>query len=89
MKLPKTLTSQKPIRAIGAGVMWNVKKYRNRKYYLAQMGHNDYINLEDMRKHVEAGGQLKVVDKTTKMDITGITVATMNYQAIKRQWGVV
>lgn len=87
MKQLKTLTSQKNIKTIGAGTIWNVKKYRNRKYYLSLMAINDYITLDDMREHLKLGGVLKVVDKTTKMDITSQTIATINYFEIKRSWG--
>lgn len=84
----KRLTSQKTIKAIGAGVTWNVVKYRNRRYYLTKMSVNDYISMDDMRQHLKLGGVLKVVDKTTKMDITGRTIATIQYLEIKNSWGV-
>lgn len=47
-----------------------IKRYTyNRKYYLAELSR--YISLEEIGEMVLKGEQIKVIDQTTKNDITG------------------
>lgn len=50
-----------------------IKRYQNRKLY--DTSDSCYVTLEDIREMIRAGEEIKVIDNTTKEDLTAVTLA--------------
>ena len=55
--------------------MRQIKKYINRKYYDSRSGR--YVTLNDLKKFVESGEEIRVTDNFTGQDITNDTLSRL------------
>src|SRR5438477_8803921 len=59
-----------------------VKRYANRKLY--DTGHSRYVTLDHIAAMVRAGDDVKVVDNTTRADLTTATLAQIIFEEEKK-----
>ena len=50
-----------------------IKRYQNRKLY--DTSDSCYVTLEDIKEMIKEGEEIKVIDNTTKEDLTAVTLA--------------
>jgi len=60
-----------------------IKRYSNRKLYDTQS--SQYVTLEQIAQMVRAGEEVKVLDNSTKEDLTSVTLAQIIFEEEKRQ----
>src|SRR3954464_3461004 len=60
-----------------------VKRYSNRKLYDTQKSR--YVTLEQIAELIRAGQDVKIVDNTSKEDLTSITLAQIIFEQEKKQ----
>lgn len=61
-----------------------VTKYKNRKYYAKELSH--YTTLEELTKHVEAGGTIKVTLSPLKVDITDLVLFDVRQKVARNKF---
>ena len=60
-----------------------IKRYANRKLYDTQRSR--YVTLEQIADLIRAGEDVKIVDNTSKEDLTSVTLAQIIFEEEKRQ----
>jgi polyhydroxyalkanoate synthesis repressor PhaR len=60
-----------------------IKRYANRKLY--DTTHSRYVTLDQIGELVRAGEEVKIVDNTTKEDLTSVTLAQIIFEEEKRK----
>jgi len=60
-----------------------IKRYANRKLYDTQ--HSCYVTLEQIAEMVREGEDVRIVDNTTKEDLTSVTLAQIIFEEEKKQ----
>lgn len=60
-----------------------VKRYANRKLYDTQSSR--YVTLDEIGEMVRAGGDVRIIDNTTKEDLTSVTMAQILVEKEKRR----
>src|SRR5438876_846807 len=60
-----------------------VKRYANRKLYDTQRSR--YVTLEQIADMIRAGEDVKIVDNTSKEDLTSVTLAQIIFEEEKKQ----
>lgn len=60
-----------------------IKRYSNRKLYDTQS--SQYVTLEQIAQMIRAGEEVKVLDNSSKDDLTSVTLAQIIFEEEKRQ----
>ncbi len=60
-----------------------IKRYSNRKLYDTQS--SQYVTLEQIAQMIRAGEEVKVLDNSSKEDLTSVTLALIIFEEEKRQ----
>ncbi len=60
-----------------------IKRYSNRKLYDTQS--SQYVTLEQIAQMIRAGEEVKVLDNSSKEDLTSVTLAQIIFEEEKRQ----
>lgn len=60
-----------------------IKRYANRKLYDTQSSH--YVTLDQIAEMIRGGEEVRVLDNTTKEDLTSVTLAQIIFEEEKRQ----
>ena len=60
-----------------------VKRYANRKLYDTQRSR--YVTLDQIAEMIRAGQDVKIIDNTSKDDLTSITLAQIIFEQEKKQ----
>jgi polyhydroxyalkanoate synthesis repressor PhaR len=60
-----------------------IKRYANRKLYDTQTSH--YVTLEQIAEMIRNGEEIRVLDNTTKEDLTSVTLAQIIFEEEKRK----
>lgn len=60
-----------------------VKRYSNRKLYDTQKSR--YVTLDQIAELIRAGQDVKIIDNTTKEDLTSVTLAQIIFEQEKKQ----
>jgi len=63
-----------------------IKRYRNRKLY--DTSDSCYITLEDIGEMIRMGEDIRVIDNTSKEDITSVTLAQIIFEEQKKKTNV-
>lgn len=58
-----------------------IKRYSNRKLYDTER--STYITLDEVKEMVQAGEDIRIIDNTTKEDLTNVTLAQIIFEAEK------
>jgi len=60
-----------------------IKRYANRKLY--DTSESSYITLDEIAKLVQQGEDVRIIDNTTKEDLTAVTLAQILFEAEKQK----
>ncbi len=64
-----------------------IKRYSNRKLY--DTATSRYVKLEDILKMVMEGEEVKIIDNDSGRDLSGITMAQILFEELKKKKGLV
>ncbi|MDO8526361.1 MAG: polyhydroxyalkanoate synthesis regulator DNA-binding domain-containing protein [Deltaproteobacteria bacterium] len=63
-----------------------IKRYQNRKLYDTE--DSCYVTLEDIRDMIKMGEDIRVIDNSSKEDLTSVTFAQIIFEEEKKQKGL-